>query len=59
MYSSVFLLNEECVLELDRGMYCISEGTEGIWYRGQVGSRASVKSVPCVSNNAFELQRIV
>lgn len=45
--------------ELDRGMYCISEGTESIWYSGQVESRASVKSVPRVSNNAFELQHIV
>lgn len=40
-------------------MYCISEEAEGIWYRGQIGPRASVKSVPRVSNNAFELQRIV
>lgn len=49
----------KCVLELDAGIYCISEGTEGIWSHGQIGSGASVKSVPHVSNNAFELQHIV
>lgn len=36
MHSSGYLLSEECALELDGAMYCISGGSEGIWYRGQV-----------------------
>lgn len=47
------------MLELDRRMYCITEGAEGIWHCGQVGSRGSAEIVPHVSNNAVELQRIV
>lgn len=37
MYSSGYAMQGEYALELDRGLCYASEGSEGIWYRGQFG----------------------